>query len=337
VNSALPAVSVSIITYNQRELIGRAIDSVLMQEVDFSYEIVIGDDCSDDGTQEAIEAYRRRHPDKVQLILHPRRYTDEVPGRTNNTTNLLNCRGKYIAMLDGDDYWTDPGKLQRQYDRMEAQPELSMCLHDARMAYDTEPTQPGYVSLMSEEVGGSATGYYTHEDLARRDRLHPFIGSVMFRTAYLRELPDWFYEIVAADYALLLHLSQRGGIYYDARPSADYYVSPRGFQRVFRKNPNILLQELKDIDTYALHFPATRLNGKLTRGKATLHWHLYQYYREGADTRAALRHLSGMFLSDPRFGLSMTLNPARKLRNYCYTLVSKRAIRSAENSATMRS
>ena len=120
-SNALPAVSVSIITYNQRELIGRAIDSVLMQEVDFPYEIIIGDDCSDDGTQEMIEAYRRQHPDKIQLILHPRRYTDEVPGRTNNTTNLLNCRGKYTAMLDGDDYWTDAGKLQRQYDRLEAQ------------------------------------------------------------------------------------------------------------------------------------------------------------------------------------------------------------------------
>lgn len=316
VSQSLPTVSVSIITYNQRDLIGRAIDSVLMQEVNFPYEIIIGDDCSSDGTQEVLREYRDRHPDKIQLILHPRRYTGEIPGRTNNTTNLLNCRAKYTAMLDGDDYWTEPDKLQRQYDRMESQPELSMCLHDARMAY-TGPPAPGEkrLRLMSEELGGTATGIYTHADLARRDRMHPFIGSVMYRTAFLRELPEWFYEIVAADYALLLHLSRRGPVYYDERPAAAYYISPQGFQRVYRKDPDILRQELRDIDIYAREFPVTRTSQRLIRRKATLNWYLSQYHRKRQQWKLAAYYLSGMFRCDPKFGTRMMFNPLRKLRD----------------------
>ena len=330
--------SVSIITYNQRDLIGRAIDSVLAQRVDFDYEIVIGDDCSSDGTKEVLRDYAQRYPDKIQLILHPRRYRGEVPGRTNNTTNLLNCRGKYTAMLDGDDYWIDADKLQRQYDRMEAHPELSMCLHDAQMVYD-DPPAPGEDRLthMSQQVGGTATGWYTHEDLALRNRLHPFIGSVMYRTAQLRDLPDWFYRIVAADYALLLHLSQRGPVYYDSQPAAAYYISPQGFQRVFRKNPVILQQELEDIDTYAEHFPATQTNGKAARKKATLHWHLAQHHREERQWGRAARHLWRMFRSDLRFGLQMIFNPVRKLRSHFVSLSTNRADRLVKNSEAIRS
>ena len=152
-----------------------------------------------------LREYARRYPGKIKLILHPRRYQGEIPGRTNNTTNLLNCSGTYTAMLDGDDYWTDPHKLQRQYDRLQAQPELSMCLHDARMVYD-DPPVPGEkrIYLMSQRVGGCESGVYTQDDLAIRTRLNPFIGSIMYRTDQLRDLPEWFYEIVAADYALLL-------------------------------------------------------------------------------------------------------------------------------------
>ena len=335
---ALPAVSVSIITYNQRDLIGRAIDSVLDQRVNFDYEIIIGDDCSDDGTQEILRDYARRYPDKIQLILHPRRYRREVPGRTNNTTNLLNCRGKYTAMLDGDDYWTDPDKLQRQYDRMEAQPELSMCLHDAQMVYD-DPPAPGEDRLthMSQHLGGSETGLYTHEDLAMRIRLHPFIGSVMYRTAQLRELPTWFYRIVAADFALLLHLSRNGPVYYDSQPAAAYYISPQGFQRVFRKDPAILRQELEDIDTYAEHFPATRANNKATRKKATLHWHLAQHHREERGWKQAAWHLWRMFRSDLRFGLQMVFNPVHKLRSHFAGLAANRTGGATKESPAVRS
>jgi len=144
-----PKVSVSILTYNQRNLIGKAIDSVLMQEVDFPYEIIIGDDCSSDGTQEILKDYQRRYPHIIQLVLHPRRY-DDVPGRTNNITNLYACRGEYIAMLDGDDYWISEDKLQRQVDFLDENPEYVMTFHDALIISATNAFEPFNFSTTRE-------------------------------------------------------------------------------------------------------------------------------------------------------------------------------------------
>ncbi len=327
----------SVITYNQRELIGRALDSVLMQQTDFDLEIIVGDDCSSDGTREVLRDYARRFPDKIHLILHPRRYGGEVPGRTNNTTNLLNCRGRYTAMLDGDDFWTDPHKLQRQYDLLESRPEVVMCLHDARMEYHAMPEEDDYITRVSEKVGGTATGTYDHADLASRRVIAPHIGSLMFRTACRGQFPDWFYEIVAADYALLLLLSKHGAVYYDSRPDAAYYITPKSFQHVFRKNVAFLYQQLADIDTYLRHFPATYHNWQRTRGKAVIHWHLFQHHRSERNAGRALEHLFRMYRHDPAFGARMLINPYRKFRNYRRRRVASRASRSAENSAAMRS
>jgi len=96
-----PLVSVSIITYNHKRFIQTALDSVLAQKADFKYEIIVGDDISKDGTQDILREYQEMLPDKIHLILHPRDY-DRIPGRVNNITNIYACRGKYIAILDGD-------------------------------------------------------------------------------------------------------------------------------------------------------------------------------------------------------------------------------------------
>ncbi|MGB3798184.1 MAG: glycosyltransferase family A protein [Lewinella sp.] len=333
--SELPEVSISIITYNQRDLIGRAIDSALQQETSFPFEIVVGDDCSDDGTQDVLRAYKERYPDKIQLILHPIRYQNEVPGRTNNTTNLLNCRGKYTAMLDGDDFWTDPHKLERQYRILEDRPDIAFCLHDARMEYHRTPDYEPYIRKMSEKVGGPSTGVYTQSDLAMRNVLAPHIGSIMYRTEELRDLPAWFYEVIAADYALLLHLSRNGSVYYDQRDDAAYYISPAGFQQVFRKNPTHLHQELKDIDTYNMFFPATRNSAQCTRGKAVLHFHLYQHYRDEKASRRAIHHLARVFWHDPQFAGELIL--ASLKGNQGYRPPSSRSSKSAEKSAEIRS
>ena len=331
-----PAVSVSIITYNQRDLIGRAIDSVLAQRVNFDYEIIIGDDYSDDGTQDILREYQHHYPDRIQLILHPRRYRNEVPGRTNNTTNLLNCRGKYTAMLDGDDYWTDPDKLQRQYDRMEANPELSMCLHDARNVYEPGMKRRKY-ELKSSPFGNLRAGIYTHYDIAMRNRLNPFIGSLMFRTAYLRPLPDWFYDVVAADYALILYLSSKGKVYYDDRLDAAYYIKKQNFQDVYRWRVHIMERDLLDIDLYGHHFPATRKNVRNTRGKAVIYYRLYLHFRRRGQWTKALGHLRNMLQSDFFYGISLLFPFTRKVRYYWLDLWSNLSMRSAENSAAIRS
>lgn len=108
-------VSVAVLTYNQVDFIGQCLDSILMQKVDFDYEIVVGDDCSTDGTQIVLEDYQKRFPDKFVPLLK-----DRNEGISKNYQNVLNhCKGKYVALCEGDDYWTAKDKLQTQIDFLE--------------------------------------------------------------------------------------------------------------------------------------------------------------------------------------------------------------------------
>lgn len=126
-----PLVSVAMITYNHEDFIGHALDSILMQEVDFDYEVVIGEDKSTDRTQEIVEEYQRRHPDKIRLRLACENIYSQ--GINPAWGVFAACRGKYIALLEGDDYWTDPKKLQKQVDFLEAHPECAGSYHKSKV------------------------------------------------------------------------------------------------------------------------------------------------------------------------------------------------------------
>ncbi|MBQ9947543.1 MAG: glycosyltransferase [Oscillospiraceae bacterium] len=115
-----PMVSVGLMTYNHGEFIGKAIESVLMQEVNFPFELVIAEDCSTDNTREIILEYKEKYPDVIRLLLQ-----DENVGMKQNSNDLRRaCWGKYRANLEGDDYWIDPSKLQKQVDFLESNPDF---------------------------------------------------------------------------------------------------------------------------------------------------------------------------------------------------------------------
>lgn len=128
-----PMVSIGMATYNHEKYIARAIESVLMQEVSFSYELVIAEDCSTDHTREIVVEYQKKYPEVIRLILH-----DENVGMQENSNCLRRaCRGKYRANLEGDDYWLSSDKLQRQVDFLEKNPDFIatggefVCINDA--------------------------------------------------------------------------------------------------------------------------------------------------------------------------------------------------------------
>jgi hypothetical protein len=118
-----PLVTVWFVTYNHAPFISQALDSVLMQEVDFPYEILVREDCSTDGTRDILLAYQRKHPDKIRLWLAKENlYSKGIRVRMVNAT-----RGRFIARLEGDDYWTDPHKLQDQVNALVADPHAAGC------------------------------------------------------------------------------------------------------------------------------------------------------------------------------------------------------------------
>lgn len=121
-----PLLSVCIITYNHKAFIREAVEGVLMQKVNFSIEIIIADDCSTDGTTEIILQYKKKYPNLIKLILQP-----ENVGPAQNWIELITePKSKYIAYFEGDDYWTDPYKLQKQVDFLEANEDFIFCGHD---------------------------------------------------------------------------------------------------------------------------------------------------------------------------------------------------------------
>ena len=295
-----PVISVSILTYNQYKLIGRAIDSVLAQRVNVPIEIIVGDDCSSDGTQEVLRDYQRRYPDVIQLVLHPRRYENEVPGRTNNITNLSACRGKYTAMLDGDDYWTDPNKLQRQYDLLESRPELAMCLCNSYVV----PEGKDYTKYGKKTTSLRGTirrsGVYDHTDIARRD-LEAQISTVLFRTRSIEYFPDWFREVVAADFALLMMISQTGRVYYDASPSAVYTISSANFTNTVFKSEDLTRRQLADVMRFNALFPAMRSRPEEQKNYAYLYYRLWKKELCRGNLLASIRYFRGMMARDPYY------------------------------------
>jgi glycosyltransferase involved in cell wall biosynthesis len=126
-------VSVCLITYNQEQFISEAIESALMQEADFKYEIVISDDCSTDRTREICETYQQSYPDVIRLL--PK--TANVGLKKNFVRALTECQGKYIAYLEGDDKWTSPHKLAKQADVMEHD-EGVVLVHTDWVGYDVK-------------------------------------------------------------------------------------------------------------------------------------------------------------------------------------------------------
>lgn len=129
-----PVVSVHLLTYNHADYIREAIESVLMQEVGFPMEIVLGDDDSSDGTREICIEYAEEYPDLIRLQLHHRENNIHLRGQPTHVFqywyNTLSARGDYIAILSGDDYWTDTRKLQKQVSFLRENPTYSLTYHN---------------------------------------------------------------------------------------------------------------------------------------------------------------------------------------------------------------
>lgn len=213
-NKNHPLVSVCMITYNHEMYIAQAIESVLMQKTNFDYEIVIGEDCSTDRTREIVLGYKAKHPDKIKLLLQEK----NVGMMQNFIDTLKACTGKYIALLEGDDYWTDPYKLQMQVDILEKHPEYSMCF-TARNIVD-ELNKINYVEKYSKE-------FYTTKDV-----IGGFIAGV--QTIVFRKFKDLISfldknrNFLAGDRLLTYYFSILGRLYCLNKITATYRISSVG-------------------------------------------------------------------------------------------------------------
>jgi glycosyltransferase involved in cell wall biosynthesis len=210
-------VSVLTITYNHEEFIAQAIDSFLMQQVNFDYEIVIGEDCSTDNTRDIVINYQKKYPDKIRALLPEK----NLGMQKNFLQTLKACQGKYIALCEGDDYWTDPLKLQKQVDFLEANSNFALCFHNAKI----ESTRSGQFMewIMHERLEKDV---FETKDLLRQWFIPT--ASILFRKYNDFVFPDFFLHCDSGDIPLLLLLSLKGNFKYLNQVMSVYRLQDNG-------------------------------------------------------------------------------------------------------------
>jgi glycosyltransferase involved in cell wall biosynthesis len=209
-------VSVCLITYNHREYVAQAIESVLAQKTSFPFEIRIGEDRSTDGTREIVEGFGRRFPEKIRLNLQETN-RGLLP---NFLSTFESCRGEYVALLDGDDFWTSPGKLQKQADFLDRHPDCTISFHQTevllpdRTLCETNYTQPGQPPFASIDALFETNFIAT--------------CSAMLRRSAVPKIPDWYRTSRWEDWPLYLLFADRGRIGYLPEAMGIYRSHGRG-------------------------------------------------------------------------------------------------------------
>lgn len=200
-------VSVIVHTYNHEKYIRQTLDSILSQKVNFQYEVIIGDDASPDSTPVIIQEYQAKFPDIIKPLLHPKNLGGY--GKNNTLATLAVCKGKYIAAMDGDDYWTNPLKMQKQVDFLDNNPDFVACFHNALIHFEDGSAPDTYVNDASQRE------VTTIEDLVGEDEVwYMATSAVMFRNGIIKEYPQWFHESKSGDIPRYILLGKYGKFFY---------------------------------------------------------------------------------------------------------------------------
>lgn len=204
-----PKVSVCIQTYQHREYIGECLDSILAQKTSFEFEILLGDDDSNDGGREICNKYARIFPNKIRLFHHHRENNiaiDRTPtGRFIFMYNLFMARGQFIALCEGDDYWSDPYKLQKQIDLLESKTNFIACFTNAIVIENNLESHP-YVNHNNK------TTYSISDIITLGGGFYP-TASLVFRNV-IKNWPEFSFNYRSGDRILSLLLANQGDFYY---------------------------------------------------------------------------------------------------------------------------
>jgi glycosyltransferase involved in cell wall biosynthesis len=280
-SASQPKVSVLITTYNQENLITHTVDSVLMQVVDFDYEIVIGEDASSDRTREIVVELARQHPEKIRVLLRDPEVANRerhLFGKMNFLQALQSCRGEYIAILDGDDYFTSPNKLQKQVDFLDAHPECMICFHNVRAVY--ADGSEGVENMCAEDQK-EITGI---EQLLWGN----FIPScsIMHRREPVLQLPDWFFTVKVGDWPLNIFRAQFGKIGYLNEVLSAYRVHAAGVWSLGKRSRQLVIS-LKILDNIDKDL-GFKYNATIRAAKTRILFELAELYLQRGHAQLAL-------------------------------------------------
>lgn len=265
-------VSVLMITYNHERYITQALASALAQQTTFAFEIVIGEDCSTDRTRDVLLDFQQRFPDHIRLL--PR---DTNIGMNHNLVQTLQtCRGEYVALLEGDDYWTSPHKLQKQADFLDRHPECAICFHATTICYEDGSQEPQKHPVRRQKP------ILTIEDLIDTTMQ---TCSVTFRNHLITEFPAWFYTLKMGDWPLHVLNAQHGHIGYIDEEMGVHRIHPAGAW-LSQKPTWWMYERIRALDVLNRHL-GFKYNRRVQRALSTHYYALAYWYEHEGDRAQA--------------------------------------------------
>ena len=190
-----------------------------MQETSFPYEIIIHDDASTDGTPAIIRSYAEKTPEIIPILQNENQYSKHVNIFSNIVFPL--ARGKYIAVCEGDDYWTDPAKLQKQIDYMEEHPECTLCLHAS-----SDVSENG--EFIKKRQRYKTDSLVPMEDLILGGGGFAVLASTVFPSSLLNQFPRYYYNSPVGDVPMHLFLASYGNVFYFNDSMSNYRTGVPG-------------------------------------------------------------------------------------------------------------
>lgn len=219
-----PVVSVCVQTFQHEFFIRKCLEGILKQQTNFPVEILLAEDGSKDKTRDICMDFASKYPEKIRLFLHSRpnniQVLKEATANFPTLFNFFSAKGKYIAICEGDDYWTDPFKLQKQYSFMEKNPDFSVCYHDFKIINN------------NEEIQNSIVATSLKHDLQAHELLYPWIHpatlSIFFRNKF-NDFPEEAARVINLDIFLYSLLGRSGkGKYLAEIEPAGYRIHSSG-------------------------------------------------------------------------------------------------------------
>lgn len=242
-------VSIACITFNHSKFIKKALDSFLIQDYP-DYEIVVSDDCSTDDTREILLQYQKNHPHKIRLLLN------EINiGMIKNFVQVLNaCEGEYIAICEGDDYWTNINKIRFQVDSLKKYESCAFCFHDATIINEFDEVK-GMLSK-GRVTEGMASGVIESRIVIGAPIRIVHLATLMYKKSTVFKVDFWnlFLNSPIGDYPLTVALANEGNGYYISDSMAVYRHNAGSVSHSRSMANKGLLRQIEkvyhDLDTY---------------------------------------------------------------------------------------
>lgn len=239
----MPKVSILVPVYNHGKFIAQMLEGALAQQVNFEYEIVIGDDASTDNSAEIIQAYSQRYP-QIKAYLHATNLGPSSPrelGGKNNVAFIFGkAQGEYIALCEGDDYWTDPQKLQKQVDFLDQHPDFALTHHQLEVIYEDGSESHPFNHSDQKEVS-------TLVDLYKDEEWILGTASTVFRNVFKNGLAPWWWKSASGDIGIFMQAVKFGKIKYFPETMGCYRKHRGGMTNIHTPQNYFFLENRKQM------------------------------------------------------------------------------------------